>query len=201
MWVRSHRPEQATLSTDVGLRPGFAVCKEEMKVYCAKVESGKGRMFRCLQANAEKSDFSAACKAQMQKKQKRMASFWKCVPPPSFLPYPLFSSPSTRATLRVRKRIAWLDPSTLLAVISYSSLRRSVAPISVVGPCMVSTSCGSGALVGHCQHRFRPQSSSSQYGWIRKQRRPSAAAAHHLTKVDGGVLMGMDTHTHARTQV
>lgn len=78
-------PEQTTLSTDVGLRPGFAVCKEEMKVYCAKVDSGKGRMFRCLQANAEKSDFSEACKTQMQKKQKRMASFWKCVVPP-FLP-------------------------------------------------------------------------------------------------------------------
>jgi hypothetical protein len=68
---------QTMMSTDVELRPGFAVCKEEMKVYCADVASGKGRMFRCLQANVEKSDFSDTCKGQMEKKAKRMASFWK----------------------------------------------------------------------------------------------------------------------------
>merc|ERR1712070_690470 len=65
-------------SGNVLLRPGFTkACSEEMTVYCKGVKAGKGRMFRCLQANVAKVEFSASCKAQVEKKQARMAGNWK----------------------------------------------------------------------------------------------------------------------------
>eukprot|EP00854_Cymbomonas_tetramitiformis_P013737 gene13737-16236_t len=64
-------------SSDVRLRPGFKACGEEMSVYCKSVKPGKGRMFRCLQSNMVKTDFSEKCKQQIEKKQGRMASNWK----------------------------------------------------------------------------------------------------------------------------
>jgi len=68
---------QMVLEKDVRLKPGFKNCKEEMKVYCNNVKPGQGRMFRCLQSNVDKSDFSDKCKHQVQKKQNRMADNWK----------------------------------------------------------------------------------------------------------------------------
>jgi len=64
-------------SSDIRLRPGFKACSEEMAVYCKNVSPGKGRMFRCLQSNLGKVDFSSQCREQVEKKQSRMAGNWK----------------------------------------------------------------------------------------------------------------------------
>lgn len=64
-------------SSNVMLRPGFKACSEEMAVYCKTVKPGKGRMFRCLQNNLGKVDFSSQCREQVEKKQARMAGNWK----------------------------------------------------------------------------------------------------------------------------
>eukprot|EP00242_Pyramimonas_sp_CCMP2087_P000757 CAMPEP_0198232122 /NCGR_PEP_ID=MMETSP1445-20131203/115560_1 /TAXON_ID=36898 /ORGANISM="Pyramimonas sp., Strain CCMP2087" /LENGTH=884 /DNA_ID=CAMNT_0043912773 /DNA_START=630 /DNA_END=3284 /DNA_ORIENTATION=- len=64
-------------ASDVRLRPGFKACSEEMAVYCKTIKPGKGRMFRCLQNNLGKVDFSSQCKEQVEKKQARMAGNWK----------------------------------------------------------------------------------------------------------------------------
>ena len=52
---------------DVRLNPGFKACSEEMAVYCKQTEPGRGRMFRCLQSNLGKVDFSSQCKEQVPK--------------------------------------------------------------------------------------------------------------------------------------
>eukprot|EP00238_Polyblepharides_amylifera_P013095 CAMPEP_0196572234 /NCGR_PEP_ID=MMETSP1081-20130531/2305_1 /TAXON_ID=36882 /ORGANISM="Pyramimonas amylifera, Strain CCMP720" /LENGTH=880 /DNA_ID=CAMNT_0041889479 /DNA_START=135 /DNA_END=2777 /DNA_ORIENTATION=+ len=68
---------QLVQADDVRLRPGFKACKEEIQVYCNNVKPGMGRLFRCLQANAEKSDVSETCKTQVLQKQGRMSTNWK----------------------------------------------------------------------------------------------------------------------------
>lgn len=64
-------------ATDVRLRPGFKACSEEMAVYCKNIRAGKGRMYRCLQQNLGKVDFSSSCRAEVEKKQARMAGNWR----------------------------------------------------------------------------------------------------------------------------
>jgi len=64
-------------SGDVRLNPGFKACSEEMAVYCKTTTPGRGRMFRCLQSNLGKVDFSSQCKEQVERKQARMAGNWK----------------------------------------------------------------------------------------------------------------------------
>lgn len=54
-------------SADVRLNPGFKACSEEMAVYCKGTEPGRGRMFRCLQSNLGKVDFSSQCREQVRK--------------------------------------------------------------------------------------------------------------------------------------
>jgi len=71
---------QTVQSKDIRLRPSFKVCKEEIDVYCKEVKGGQGRIFRCLQASLMKSDFSDGCKAEVKKRQSRMASNWKMDP-------------------------------------------------------------------------------------------------------------------------
>ena len=69
---------QIVEAQDVRLRPGFARdCSEEMAVYCSAVAPGKGRMFRCLQANLGQVDFSEACKKRVSDKQARQQAFYK----------------------------------------------------------------------------------------------------------------------------
>jgi len=64
-------------SVDVRLRPGFKACSEEMAVYCKNIRPGKGRMYRCLQQNLGKVDFSSSCRGEVEKKQARMAGNWR----------------------------------------------------------------------------------------------------------------------------
>lgn len=69
---------QIVEAQDVRLRPGFTRdCSEEMAVYCKGVQSGKGRMFRCLQNNLGQVDFSEACKKRVSEKQTRQQAFYK----------------------------------------------------------------------------------------------------------------------------
>jgi len=65
-------------AADIRLRPGvYKECSEEIAVYCKKVQPGKGRLYRCLQNNMGKVDFSDMCRRKLDDKQSRQQSYYK----------------------------------------------------------------------------------------------------------------------------
>ena len=53
------------------------LCSEERSVFCKSVKPGKGRVFKCLQENMAKPDFSTSCRAEVEKRQLRMQENWQ----------------------------------------------------------------------------------------------------------------------------
>jgi len=65
-------------SDNVLLRPGVTnACSEEIVVHCKGVQPGRGRLFKCLQENMAKVEFSQKCTEQIREKAERAAQFWK----------------------------------------------------------------------------------------------------------------------------
>lgn len=65
-------------SDNVLLRPGVTnACSEEIAVHCKGVQPGRGRLFKCLQENMAKVEFSQQCTDQIRSKAERAAQFWK----------------------------------------------------------------------------------------------------------------------------
>uniref|UniRef100_A0A061SDF6 Golgi apparatus protein 1 n=1 Tax=Tetraselmis sp. GSL018 TaxID=582737 RepID=A0A061SDF6_9CHLO len=63
-------------STD--LQPKLSkLCSEERTVFCKDVSPGKGRIFKCLQENMAKPDFSTSCRNEVEKRQTRMQENWQ----------------------------------------------------------------------------------------------------------------------------
>ena len=53
------------------------LCSEERTVFCKNVKAGNGRVFKCLQENMAKPDFSTSCRNEVDKRQKRMQENWQ----------------------------------------------------------------------------------------------------------------------------
>lgn len=53
------------------------LCSEERTVFCSSVKPGRGRVFKCLQENMAKPDFSTSCRTEVEKRQLRMQENWQ----------------------------------------------------------------------------------------------------------------------------
>jgi Golgi apparatus protein 1 len=65
-------------SESTELQPKLSkLCSEERSVFCKNVKPGKGRVFKCLQENIAKPDFSTSCRGEVEKRQTRMQENWQ----------------------------------------------------------------------------------------------------------------------------
>lgn len=53
------------------------LCSEERTVFCKNVKAGNGRVFKCLEENMAKPDFSTSCRTEVEKRQLRMQENWQ----------------------------------------------------------------------------------------------------------------------------
>jgi Golgi apparatus protein 1 len=49
-------------------------------VFCASVEAGEGRVFKCLAENMASADFGASCQAAIMEKLRRREGNWRLDP-------------------------------------------------------------------------------------------------------------------------